>query len=289
MHGEVNMDRTVGCGVWGFRELPMEEHFRICRGIGLREMEFGIGGDKRGRLPESLDRRTISDFHAMGRDHDVDTPFCCLENDFTLSDPKEHDREVRRTLRGIADAARCGATHARLFAGFRPIDDMDEATWERMLGAFDACADLAASVGIRICIETHGAIRMDAGAAIHLHTVTTRADGLRRLMRELPREVAFNWDPGNCKAADPRDPMCKLDVLQGRIAYCHLKDWLPCGAGWRAAAPGDGDIDYAELLLRLDYHGPLLIEYEPTLDVEEGLVRSLGYLARLGLTQTSVA
>jgi sugar phosphate isomerase/epimerase len=277
------MKRTVGCGEWGFRELPLEDHFRISKRLGFRLMEFGIGGGKPGRLPEMPDRPTIRDFHAMSRAYEVDTPFCCLENDFTLPDPRDHDRALGRALRGIADAARCGATHVRLFAGFRPIDDMDEATWDRMLGAFEECQSLAARVGVRICIETHGAIEVEAGAAVHRHTVTTRPDGLRRLLRELPREVAFNWDPGNCKAADPGDPSCKLDLLQGRIAYCHLKDWLPLGAGWRAAAPGDGDLDYAELLARLEYRGPLLIEYEPTEDVESGLVRSLAYLHRIGL------
>jgi sugar phosphate isomerase/epimerase len=212
----------------------------------------------------------------------MDTPYCCLENDFTLADPREHERVLGRTLRGLADAARCGATHVRLFAGFTSIDDMDEPTWERMFGAFDQCQALAERIGVRICIETHGAIVHARGAALHRHTITTRADGLARLVRELPRDVAFNWDPGNCKAADPSDPSCKLDLLRGRIDYCHLKDWVPSGPGWRAAAPGDGDLDYGELLSRLDFRGPLLIEYEPTDDVEAGLRRSLAYLDRLG-------
>ena len=275
--------RTIGCGEWGFRDLPMEEHFRIGAKLGFRLMEFGIGGGQVGRLPEQPDRATIREFHALGRAYGIDTPFCCIENDFTLPDPSEHERIVGRTLRALADAARCGATHVRLFAGFRPIDDMDEPTWERVLGAFDDCLFLAERIGVRICIETHGSIVYDGEAARHRHTITTRADGLARLVRELPVEVAFNWDPGNCKAADPGDPSCKLDLLRGRIEYCHLKDWVSCGPGWRAAAPGDGDLDYAELLSRLDFRGPLLIEYEPTLDVEAGLRRSLAYLHRLGL------
>jgi sugar phosphate isomerase/epimerase len=275
--------RTIGCGEWGFRELPMEEHFRICAKLGFTLMEFGIGGRQVGRLPEAPDRATVREFHALGRAYGIDAPYCCIENDFTLPDPREHERALVRTVRAMADAARCGATHVRLFAGFRPIDDMDEPTWQRLLGAFEECGTLAERIGVLICVETHGAIVHSGGGALHRHTITTRADGLARLVRELPRQIAFNWDPGNCKAADPSDPSCKLDLLRGRIEYCHLKDWLPCGPGWRAAAPGDGDLDYAELLSRLDFRGPLLIEYEPTEDVETGLRRSLAYLHRLGL------
>jgi sugar phosphate isomerase/epimerase len=260
----------------------MEEHFHICQKLGFRLMEFGIGGEKRGRLPERPDRATIREFHAMTARYGIDTPFCCVENDFTRADLREHDRMLDSTLRSMADAARCGATHVRLFAGFRPIDEMDEPTWHRMLIAFDECQNLAARIGVQICIETHGAIVEHEGTCLHRHTVTTRADGLERLLRELPSQVAFNWDPGNCKAADPNDRSCKLDLLRGRIQYCHLKDWLRAGSGWRAAAPGDGDLDYGELLPRLDFRGPLLIEYEPTEDVEEGLRRSLAYLHRLG-------
>jgi sugar phosphate isomerase/epimerase len=281
--------RIVGCGEWGFRDLPMEEHFRVGARLGFRLMEFGIGGGRVGRLPEAPDRATIREFHALGRAYGMDTPFCCIENDFTLPDPREHERVVRRTLRAMADAARCGATHVRLFAGFRPIDGMDEPTWERVLDAFEECEMLAERIGVRICIETHGAIVHQGGAAVHRHTITTRADGISRLVRDLPHAIAFNWDPGNCKAADPSDPSCKLDLLRGRIDYCHLKDWVPFGAGWRAAAPGDGDLDYGELLPRLDYRGPLLIEYEPTEDVEAGLRRSLAYLQRLGMRHDGVA
>jgi sugar phosphate isomerase/epimerase len=268
----------LGCGEWGFRELPVEEHFRVCKELGFDVMEFGIGGGKRGRLPEAPDRATIRDFHALSRRYEIDTPFCCVENDFTLASPTEPEALLERTLRSLADAARCGATHVRLFAGFRPFAEMNEATWRQMLDAFDACQNLAERLYLKLCIETHGTIRQDDGAAIHTHTVSTHTDGLQRLLRELPEGIAFNWDPGNCKACEPEDRACKLDVLAGHIDYCHLKDWLPHGDGWRAAAPGDGDIDYLWLLPQLEFDGPLLIEYEPTEDVEVGLRRSLAQL-----------
>ena len=54
----------VGCGEWGFREMPMEKHFEICRDFGFHWLEFGIGGGQTGRLPENpsqqdIDRKSV--------------------------------------------------------------------------------------------------------------------------------------------------------------------------------------------------------------------------------------
>ena len=79
----------VGCGEWGFREMPMEQHFEICRDFGFHWMEFGIGGGQLGRLPEQPSKEDIDAFCAMGNNYGIETPFCCIENDFTLSDEQQ--------------------------------------------------------------------------------------------------------------------------------------------------------------------------------------------------------
>jgi sugar phosphate isomerase/epimerase len=101
----------------------------------------------------------------------------------------------------------------------------------------------------------------------------------------MPREVGFNWDPGNLKAADPHDQRYAADLIAGRVTYCHLKDWRRKGDGWVACAPGDdgGDdaINYTRLLPVASFDGVCLIEYEPLEDTVEGIRRSLGYLRRV--------
>ena len=52
----------VGCGEWGFRELPMQRHFEIARDFGFRYLEFGIGGDRSGRLATRLNAAEIGAF-----------------------------------------------------------------------------------------------------------------------------------------------------------------------------------------------------------------------------------
>lgn len=261
----------VGCGEWGFRELPMERHFEIARDFGFRYLEFGIGGDQTGRLPVKLTDRDIAAFCDLGDRYQIKTPFCCLENDFTTTD-------ARAALAQIQLAKQCGATHVRLFAGFTPATAMTEAHWRRLHDAFAHCAAL----GLTIAIETHGQITMKDGAAHHVHTVSTDPVCLRRLLKELPARVGFNFDPGNLKAVAPADTSYCLDLINDRINYCHLKDWRRKGTGWEAVAAGDDDLAYATLLPKLKFPGPYLIEYEPTGDVEAGLRRSLDYLKRIG-------
>ena len=269
----------VGCGEWGFRELPMEQHFEIAREFGFRYLEFGIGGGQVGRLAEDPSLGDVREFCALGDRFDLRTPFCCIENDFTLSDPDQHRAMMAKVKAQLRVAADCGATHARLFAGFTPSAEMTEALWEQMLSAFSEAADLCSTLGLLIAIETHGAIAKNAdGSLSHLGTSTTDAQGLERLLNELPAEVGFNYDPGNIKAVHPEDETYCLELLDERINYCHLKDWTRSGAGWRAVAIGEDQMDYAGLLSRMSFDGVYLIEYEPTEDVVDGIRRSLAYL-----------
>lgn len=273
---------NIGCGEWGFRALPMERHFALCQQFGFRCMEIGIGGGQVGRLPERMTDTEIAAFAELRATYGIRTPFCCIENDFTLADGVAHDAMVREVIEQMQLAARLGCTHVRLFAGFTPYAEMTEAIWSRMFDAFARAEAVAASLNLLIAIETHGKITQVDGAAVHTHTVTTQRAGLRRLLQGLPLRVGFNYDPGNIKAAEPTDTRLALDLLNGRINYCHLKDWIPRGAGFVAAAPGDDDLDYGALLPQLAYDGVLLIEYEPVEDVEDGIRRSLAYLRSLG-------
>ena len=271
----------VGCGEWGFREMPMEEHFRITRDFGMKYLEFGIGGGQTGRIPEAPTDSDVSEFLALTEKYDVRSPFCCLENDFTLPDAAAHDAMVEKVIAQLKAAAACKATHVRLFAGFTPIDAMTEDTWTRMLDAFSKCQAVCDQLDMQIAIETHGALTFHAdGSATHASTASTHCVGLARLLKDLPPAVGFNYDPGNIKAAEPDLDDLHLGTLNDRINYCHLKDWHRTENGWVACAIGDDDLDYEPLLQDMKFDGVYLIEYEPLEDPEDGIRRSLDYLKR---------
>jgi len=274
-------DLLVGCGEWGLRNLPMDDHFRIAQRFGFEYLEFGIGGGQAGRLPESPSAQDVLAFRALGQRYKIQTPFCCIENDFTLSDPQAHERMLGKVLSQIESAADCGATHVRLFAGFTPVGRMTEPQWLRMIEAFERCDELCQRLAMVIAIETHGAIVANSdGSLTHQPTVTTDGQGLRRLLAELPGRIGINYDPGNLKAAGA-DGDLHLGLLNGQINYCHMKDWRRVGQGLAACAIGDDDLDYVPLLGRLAFNGVYVIEYEPLEDTEHGIGRSLDYLKRI--------
>lgn len=277
----------LGCGEWGFRNRPMPEWFDLAASLGFRHFEFGIGGGWPGRLPDVSTPADVSAFRQLAVKHGVTTDYCCLENDFTRPDAGEHDLQVKKVLTQLPVAADCGAKVVRLFAGFTPADEMTEAIWGRLIAALQTSAKAAADRGMTVAIETHGTIStLPDGSLGHRHTVSTHRDWLTRLVREMPPEVGFNFDPGNLKAADPTDRRYATDLLAGRITYCHMKDWKRVGEGWLACAPGDDDLDYAPLLPIAGFDGVYLIEYEPLEDTVDGFTRSLAFLRQVFPTAT---
>jgi sugar phosphate isomerase/epimerase len=277
----------VGCGEWGFRNLPMERHFEIATDFGFRELEFGIGGGQIGRLSEEPSPKEVAGFQALAASWGVATPGCCIENDFTLALPELHDAQVHKAIAQSRAAALCGAKQVRFFAGFTPLSEMTETIWQQLVSALIKCDRELEALGLSMAIETHGAIRWLAdGSAAHLHTVTTDRAALSRLISELPERIGFNYDPGNIRAANPADTRYAVDLLAGKINYCHLKDWERSGEGWTAAAVGDvaDGINFQDLLPKTGYNGTFLIEYEPLSDTQEGIARSLTHLRSSGFT-----
>ena len=273
---------TIGVGEWGFRNLPMRDHFEIAKKFGFNWLEFGIGGGQPGRLSESPDEAEIAQFEALGDEYGINTPFCCIENDFTLADVDEHTAMLEKVESQIKAGAACGATHVRLFAGFTPAEKVTDEIWGRMIDAFAQCDKLCAELGLLIGIETHGGIEFnDDESATHINSVTTDPGCLQRLLTDLSPRVGFNYDPGNIKAVNTEDKTCLLDLLNDRINYCHLKDWSRRGKGWVAGAIGDDDLDYQPIFDQLKFDGICQIEYEPLKDTEDGIQRSLDYLKRI--------
>lgn len=272
---------TLGCGEWGFRNRPIADWLPLSASLGFRQVEFGIGGGWPGRLPEAPTAADVAAFRGLAERHAVTTRCCCLENDFTRPDAAEHESQLSKVLSQLPPAADSGAQFVRLFTGFTAADRMTEPIWKRLLDALQTCDAAAARHGMRIAIETHGAItELPDGSLAHEHTVSTRRDCLQRLLREMPPRIGINYDPGNLKAAHPADKTYAADLVAGRVTYCHLKDWRRAGNGWLACAPGDDDLDYGRLLPVKDFDGVYLVEYEPLEDTVVGIRRSLAYLRR---------
>lgn len=269
----------LGVGEWGFRNLDMEAHCKITSRLGFQYMELGVGGSFPGRLQVDMSDSAIRMTRDCFADYHLKTPFLCLENDFTKGSIRELEQAVEQVKKEALFAGRFGVTHLRLFAGFTPIADFTEQTWVNMQKAFQAVNDFCEKLGMKLSIETHGALRAQGQGVVHVPTASTDQKALKRLLASLPQNVGINFDPGNLVPLQSGSLESYAALLSGRINYCHLKDWVQNADGsWRAVAVGEGAIDWKRLLNQLDFDGVYLIEYEPTEDVEDGIRRSLAYL-----------
>lgn len=172
----------IGCGGWGFRELPIEEHFRISRQFGFNILEFGIGLDREGWLPAEPEDDYIEWFSSLKAKYSTEVPFMCIENDFTVGDERKHQEGVKEVIRQMHSIYRFGATYVRLFAGFTPAQEVDEVIWKRMISAFEECEHTADKLNQVIAIETHGRITFERDIAHHTPTVSTDPDCVKRLL-----------------------------------------------------------------------------------------------------------
>lgn len=272
----------VGCGWWGFRELPFAAHLNVCSAVGFRTLEIGIGDEFAATFPMNTDEKWVDEAMSKAAQAGIKLSLATAENDFSLTDPQAHRQMLDHVLAVIDIARLFGVSHLRLFAGFTPAKDFTARLYEQVVDAFKLVNERCVEYGIAISIETHGKITWKGGVAHHENTISTDPYYLDRLMRDLPANIGFNYDPGNIKAVWPEESDCFVSILADRINYCHLKDWIARDGGWVAAAIGDGALDYSSLLPKIPYDGVYLIEYEPLRDLEDGIRRSLAYLERLG-------
>lgn len=273
---------AVGCGWWGFRERAFVTHLDSCAANGFRTLEIGIGDEFAATFPMNTDQQQAAEAIAAATAADIKLSFATAENDFSLADPQAHRRMVAHVLAVIDIARLFGVSHLRLFAGFTPAKEVTARLYEQVIDAFQIVNERCMEHGIAISIETHGKITWKGGVALHENTISTDPHYLERLVRDLPANIGFNYDPGNIKAVWPGEPDCWVSIINERINYCHLKDWVACDGGWVAGAIGDGTLDYGTLLPKIAFDGTYLIEYEPLSDLEDGIRRSLTHLEQLG-------
>lgn len=79
-----------------------------------------------------------------------------VRNDFTLSDPKELEKEVQLVRAWVVAAAKLGVPHVRVFAG-RGDNSTEprEAVKQRIIDTFRECAGFAAEQGIMLAFQNH--------------------------------------------------------------------------------------------------------------------------------------
>lgn len=123
----------------------------------------------------------------------------------------------------------------------------------RFLERIGPLADEAASLGITICLETHGGL-LASGA--------TSAELVRQIGKP---NVGINYDPGNVIFYGNTRPETDIEAAAPYVKHMHFKDQIGGYQVWNFPPTGTGEIDFKPIfaaLERVGFRGPCSVEIE---------------------------
>lgn len=272
-------DKTPGAAAWGFRELKVEEQLKICNSLGLSCLELGIANAPKD-LPADAGEGLIKEVRALYERYGIPLWCAATGNDFTV-EPSGISEQIEKVKKVILTCRKLKVRYLRIFAGFTPVEEVTGVRWTRMVGAINETADFAADQEVALTIETHGGVNSYIDGVEHFPSVTTGREPLECLLQEIRPDVTFVFDPANLAAAG-EDTLDIYRLLEGRISYMHLKNFVRLPSGHLdPAAVGGGILDIPAFLDgSQSYDGPYLIEYEKTETIEQGCRASLEALEK---------
>ncbi|MDT8903888.1 sugar phosphate isomerase/epimerase family protein [Anaeroselena agilis] len=198
-------------------------------------------------------------------------------NDCLLAATEEGTRQsLLRVEKSLAKAERLGAKVLRVLVAVGPVAgaQLEAAWWRREIGLL---IDAAAAKGIIIAVE-------------NAPNPTTGDAGL---LRDLVAPFASPWfkvtfDTGNWLPAG-WDPLQAADILAGHIGYVHLKDMIKRPDGFVPAYPGEGDMDLAAVIDKIEqtgYRGLYALEFPGGRSPASKVKASLKHLRKINIEFT---
>lgn len=259
----------LGCASWGFRELDLEEYFRIAAALGLEYLEVECFNEEEAprHIPSDFTPEDMIRLQAKAKEKNVEIVSFAGGNDFTVTDKAAIANDIARIKRMI-DLAKVGKVEViRVFAGWIEEKKAGETTYAQVINALKETGRYALKKGVILALENHGGITSDP------EQIKKILDGVN-----LP-SVRLNYDPANfhhCK----NDPVRALGYLKNYISYVHLKDSKFEDEIHKFKAVGEGKIDWLPIIdwLNTSFNGYAMIEYENPADVVDGTERSLSFL-----------
>lgn len=269
----------LGYASWGFRETPLEKQLFIVNRDGLDVLELGIHGHENDYLQLSPTDGQIETVKSIFNKYGV--RFLCASTgcDFTVADPISVDKSVSEVKNVLETANKLGIKFLRIFAGFSPVQDVDEKRFCKLLSALNEVYAYAKPLGVTPVIETHGGVNGFEDGVEHFASVSTELTTLKRILAGVKNGVAVNFDPANLSAVGVKDLVSYYTEIEPFVKYVHLKDFMRVGDNrLKPTYLGNGITDYAELMpLLMKKDMPALFEYEPVEDIEYGLKKCLDF------------
>ena len=283
-NGRNDINLKIGLAEWGFRDYPLEEHFKLSYDLGASYLEIGCGNESDiHRLPKNPSINQIIELNRLIQKYGINPSFGAIDGGYSIEDQSQLEQLINNQKVKLKALSQLGVRVVRIFSSWTPLDEMNELKWNNMLSALNELDEFAAKKGMKLAIETHGNVQHYGVGQIHLPNITTDYLSLERLINKLPPNTGILFDPGNLRIVVERPLKDYVDLLNDHIISCHIKDWKQNSDGsWTAVAIGDTDYDWAPIFKRMKYDDVGLIEYEITSDVIEGMQKSINYLKSIG-------
>jgi L-ribulose-5-phosphate 3-epimerase len=182
-------------------------------------------------------------------------------------------------IKAVRWAAAYGIPIVNTAIGGHWSEDEDESAFMSNVGEL---ADAAKDAGVTVALEIHGEI-MASGAKT------------RPLVERIGRdEIRVNYDTANCEFYGDVAAVDDLPSIVQYLEHVHLKDKRGGAGVWDFPAPGEGHVDFAQVIRVLrdgGFDGPCSVEIEftgepwPPLDeVNRAMTTAYRHLSSLGLS-----
>jgi sugar phosphate isomerase/epimerase len=190
-------------------------------------------------------RRVAYSYH----DWQVANPERFTSCGFSSTDPEEREAEFEQMMQTIDHADLLGSRSVRVVPG-----DDQPSSIDTLVPWFKRASAYAGDKGIYLAVENHG-----GGIA-----------GTPELCVRLAQEVdspyfGILYEPGNLMHDTGTDYRAALERMKNYLVHVHLKDCKPVAGGYQMQHFGEGTIDFAWIMRRLEevgYKGDFALEYE---------------------------
>ena len=228
-----------------FAPLGIDEALEGLAAVGYRNIELGA---VKGWF-EHIDPDTVTDAELnriQTKINDLGLNPVSISGHTQLQTPEGKERYSR-----VIDIAELlGMSYCNTFTGDATTEEEREAYFTNV----QELCDKAASKGLKIGMETDSNM---------LPTAKIGVDILARIDR--PGVLGFNYDPGNVVYYTGADPVEDIDYALPQLVHFHFKDKIGGAGVFNFPPPGDGELDMAALLKKVNdagYEGPISAEVE---------------------------
>jgi sugar phosphate isomerase/epimerase len=193
----------------------------------------------------------------------LDISGTAIANDFCLPPGEKRDETLAHTRKWIDYAAIMGAPVIRIFAGYVPKDDNEEAAIARCAAGINESLDYAAKKGVCLALENHGGI-------------TDTPEQMLKIIAQVKESPWFgvNLDGGNFRTADPYSDLARIAPY---AINAQLKTEVHPGGGREEADLGR----VVRILADAGYRGYVVLEYEAKEDPKTAVPRHIETLRKI--------